>query len=219
MTYPDDYINKVICGDCIQVMKQMPDGCVDLVVTDPPWNCGKNYGVYKDNKSEEEYQDFIRALLLEFSRISNNRISIVLGSEILLDWWKNFKEAKAIIIRKGAISRIRINNLFLQWKAVLINVDSVKPEIDLWDDIRWPGEGYFFNEPRYEHPAMTPEKLMSRIINRFTKESNTVFDPFCGSGTTAISASRSFRKFIGIEINSDYCKIAEQRLAQRELFT
>lgn len=46
MKYPDDYINKVICGDCLEIMKEMPDGCVDLVVTSPPYDDLRNYEGY-----------------------------------------------------------------------------------------------------------------------------------------------------------------------------
>lgn len=49
MTYPDDYINKIICGDCLEVMKGMPDKCIDLTVTSPPYDDLRNYQGYKFN--------------------------------------------------------------------------------------------------------------------------------------------------------------------------
>ena len=44
MNFPDDYINRIICDDCLKVMKQMPDECVDLVVTSPPYNLKNSTG-------------------------------------------------------------------------------------------------------------------------------------------------------------------------------
>ena len=57
----DEYINKIICGDCLEVMKDCSDGCVDLVVTDPPYNLGKNYGTgHNDRLPEKEYWELVR---------------------------------------------------------------------------------------------------------------------------------------------------------------
>ena len=50
MKYPDDYINKIINGDCLEVMKQMPDKCVDLVLTDPPYGLGFQYEQFTDTQ-------------------------------------------------------------------------------------------------------------------------------------------------------------------------
>ena len=67
-----------------------------------------------------------------------------------------------------------------------------------------------------EHPALFPLKLPKKIISIWPCQ--TILDPFLGSGTTAVAAKQLGRNFIGIEINPDYCKIAEERLAQIELF-
>lgn len=52
LTYPDDFIDKIICGDALDVMAQMPDECVDLVFADPPFNVGKPYRDKRDNYRE-----------------------------------------------------------------------------------------------------------------------------------------------------------------------
>lgn len=216
MKYPEDFVNKVICGDCLEVMKEMPDGCVDLILVDPPYNVKIDYGKYKDKLKPKEYLKLIGELTKEFKRISDNKMVIILGSkgEILRAWWNNIPDAKLIIVRMGATSNNKIKNLGLQYHAVLTTVKSSKWMPDLWDDIRWPGEGYFYNEPRYGHPAMTPLKLAKRCIILFSKESSIIFDPFMGSGTIARASKDLKNKFIGIEINPEYCKIAEERLAQ-----
>jgi len=60
--------------------------------------------------------------------------------------------------------------------------------------------------------------VISPLIRASSAPGDIVFDCFLGSGTTAVAAKQLGRKYIGIEINPDYCKIAEQRLAQEELF-
>ena len=217
--YPEDFINKIICGDCLDVMKEMPDESVDLILTDPPYNVKKDYGKYKDNLKPKEYLKITKEMIGEFKRISNNKIVVILGSkgEILRTWWNTIPDAKLIIVRMGATSNNKIKGLGLQYHTILTTVKSKKWMPDLWEDIRWPGEGYFFNEPRYGHPAMTPFKLAKRCLNLFSDENQVIFDPFVGSGTIARASKDLFCNFIGIEINPDYCKVAEERLAQRIL--
>jgi len=65
----DKYLNKIICGDCLEIMKDMSDNSVDLVITSPPYNCGINYDVYKDNLNWEEYLRWCEKWLLEIKRI------------------------------------------------------------------------------------------------------------------------------------------------------
>jgi len=216
LNWPSDFINKIICGDCLEVMKEMPDKCVDLILTDPPYNVQKDYGEYKDNLKKKEYLLLIEKITKELQRISGNKMVIVLGSksDILRGWWNNIPDAKLIIVKMGATSNNKIKNLGLQYHAVLTTIKSNKWMPDLWEDIRWPGEGYFFNEPRYGHPAMTPLKLAKRCIILFSHEKSIIFDPFMGSGTVARASKDLKSNFIGIEINPGYCKIAEERLAQ-----
>jgi DNA modification methylase len=83
----------------------------------------------------------------------------------------------------------------------------------VWDDIRVLGEGYLFNEERFgNHPAQTSFKATKRIIEYFTEENDLVLDCFMGVGTTALACKQLDREFIGIELNSEYIKIAEARI-------
>jgi site-specific DNA-methyltransferase (adenine-specific) len=68
------------------------------------------------------------------------------------------------------------------------------------------------------HPAPFPEALARDHILSWSNEGDIVLDPFSGSGTTAKMAKHNGRRFIGIEVNQEYCDIAEKRLAQDVLF-
>jgi modification methylase len=93
MVFPDNYLNKIICGDCLSVMKQMPDGCIDLVVTSPPYNLknsmgngmkdgrgGKwknaalvnGYSNHDDNMPHEKYSQWQKECLKEMFRLIKN---------------------------------------------------------------------------------------------------------------------------------------------------
>ncbi len=84
---------------------------------------------------------------------------------------------------------------------------------NIWDDVTVP----FWSMPENtEHPTQKPEKLLARMILASSNEGDVVFDPFLGSGTTAVVAKKLKRKYSGIEINEKYCCLAEKRLLLAE---
>ena len=66
---------------------------------------------------------------------------------------------------------------------------------------------------RVNHPAPFPEELPHRLINLYSFEDDVVLDPFMGSGTTAVSALKNKRRFVGYDISEEYIKIANNRIA------
>ncbi len=84
---------------------------------------------------------------------------------------------------------------------------------NIWSDITVP----FWSMPENtDHPAQKPEKLIAKLVLASSKQDSFVFDPFLGSGTTAVVAKKLGRSFAGVEINREYCCWAEKRLAQAE---
>ncbi|MGD1944324.1 MAG: DNA-methyltransferase [Leptolyngbyaceae cyanobacterium] len=84
---------------------------------------------------------------------------------------------------------------------------------NLWTDISIP----FWSMPENtEHPTQKPEKLIAKLILASTEPEAVVLDPFLGSGTTSVVAKKLNRHYIGIEVNEDYCCLAEKRLALAE---
>jgi site-specific DNA-methyltransferase (adenine-specific) len=80
---------------------------------------------------------------------------------------------------------------------------------NLWTDISVP----FWSMPENtDHPTQKPEKLLAKIILASSEENGVVFDPFLGSGTTLVVAKKLGRQFFGVEIDEEYCCLAEKRL-------
>lgn len=80
---------------------------------------------------------------------------------------------------------------------------------NIWNDISVP----FWSMPENtEHPTQKPEKLLAKIILASTKKGDIIFDPFLGSGTTAVVAKKLERKYVGVEVDEYYCCLAEKRL-------
>ena len=201
-------------GKCLDVLPQIEP--VDLVLTDPPYNVGIDYGEIKDNMLIEEYNKNIKTLKL---LCGGAEWAILLGSktETLLTWWKNFENAKQIIIRVGASVNTSLGGFRPQYRVVLTTKKSLKWWSDLWEDIRFPGEGYFFNEQRHNHPCHAPLRLMKKLIECLSEPKIIILDPFMGSGTTLVAAKELGRKAIGIEIEEKYCEIGATRIAQESL--
>jgi len=85
---------------------------------------------------------------------------------------------------------------------------------NFWDDISIP---YWSMPENTDHPTQKPEKLIAKLILASCPQNGIVLDPFLGSGTTSVVAKKLGRKFIGIEVNEEYCIWAEKRLAQAEI--
>lgn len=249
MKYPEDFINKVICGDCLEVMKEIPDKSVDCVITSPPYNMrlrirngeyterewaehfSKKYTGFHDALPMKEYQKFHTKVIKELLRISPIvfwNISIVTGSkEAIFKIIGEFaREITDIIVWDKGFGQPAMNNGVLNRGYELVIVFEAERkngrtfnqyyfDRGTMPDIWRLGRGG--NENEKGHTATFPKQLAEKIILGWTKDGDTVLDPFNGTGTTSFAAQSLGRNFIGIEISPEYCKIAEQRLRQKPL--
>lgn len=103
-------------------------------------------------------------------------------------------------------------SLKLQGDAV--NADITGDEFKKWVVSKWsiaPER----NMKKYDHPAMFPEELVERVLKLFTFKGNIVVDPFNGVGTTTAIARKLERRFLGIDISEEYCRVAKQRIVDQ----
>ena len=232
----EEFVNKIICGDCLEVMKEIPDNSIDCVVTSPPYNkhsanrkCGRtdswqranvDYGNFKDDMPEEEYQEWQRSVLRECLRVLKNDGSIfynhkprIINHKVLFphEWLNGFIVRQMIIwnrLNSPVLEPIRFMPIveYIFW----ITKERKTPKFNK--------EAFHYKEiweisPRTDdHPATFPEELVRRCVNAVTDKTDIVLDPFIGSGTTAVVCKKLNRKFIGIEINPEYCKMAQKRI-------
>jgi len=239
MNFPTDYIDKIICGNCLDVMKQMPDNSIDLAVTSPPYNLKnstgngmsentktgkwagnplqKGYSHFDDCMPHDKYAKWQNDCLREMYRLIkddgvifyNHKWRVQAGllqdrQDILDDL-----PVRQIIIwkRKGGIN---FNpGYFLPTYEVIYMIPKKKfklnPKANAVGDV-WE----FSQEMNNPHPAPYPVELIDRIIK--STKAQIIFDPFMGSGTTAVAAIKNKRNYIGIEISPEYCQMAEERI-------
>lgn len=211
-------LNKIHCMDCLEGLKKIPDKSIDLAFIDPPYNVGKDYGVSKDNLPENEYALMMEKVINEFGRITKKGFGIYSDWKQFPKYWKIVPEAEPIIIYKRSTGFIFSNLKIMQHHHVILTTArAIKPVKSLWDDIRVLGEGYLFNEQRFEHPAQTSLKATKRFIEHFSEEGDLVLDCFAGCGTTTIACKELKRNFIGFELNPKFVELANKRLSQKTL--
>lgn len=210
-------VNQIICGDSFEVMKKIPDDSVDLVLTDPDYNAkdiGPNHRTYSNGKMklpEAEYKKFCMGWFKEACRIvKNNRIVFTPGIANTHNYPQPYWQ---ICWHKPAAVSFNRMGGFNAWEPVFCYSGSVKGQ-RLGQDYVLFNTLNFKKGPESEHPCPKVLSLSLWLIEHFSRPNDIVLDPFLGSGTTAVACKQLGRKYIGIEINPGYCKIAEQRLGQ-----
>jgi site-specific DNA-methyltransferase (adenine-specific) len=207
--FQDDSVTIYNC-DCKQVLRVVDHA--DIVVTDPPYNVGKDYGTASDELTPEEYADFMRDMIMACECLTKRQVWVAPRYKMDL-WWSLLPNAHEVVIPLRAGNAIRQG-----WSSKFMTLLAVGEPIghpdDLWEGIRCKGEGYFFREETYGHPGYTPYPIMARAIRAMCPEGGVVLDPFMGTGTCLRAAKDLGRKAIGIEIEEKYCEIAARRMSQ-----
>jgi len=205
---------SVVCGDCLELMKALPDGCVDAVITDPP------YGIGLDTDNSR----FSGGTLANMAKRGNGVGSA--GGRPIINDDKPFDPRP--ILRFGSCQIIWGWNHFadkLPPGACLVWLkrnDEAFQSFLSDAELAWMSKGHgvycrrdlsnnaIANERL--HPTQKPESLM-RWCMGFIPDAETILDPFLGSGTTAVAAKKLGRHFLGFEISEAYCEIARKRIA------
>jgi site-specific DNA-methyltransferase (adenine-specific) len=224
--YDEDGIT-LYCGDCIEILPGIESESIDLILTDPPYGIDyqSNMRIVSDkfdklknddnSKRLEAYERFFKIL-------KNDCVSITFCS------FKNYAEDYMKLIRLGNIKNCIIwdkggggigdleHSLLTDYEMAIVTHKGNCPIRGKRDGSVWK-KGKV-NPNLMQHPTEKPTKLIEKMIEKFSDKTNLILDPFCGSGTTLVAAKRLGRKAIGIEISEKYCKIAIDRLRQRELF-
>lgn len=236
--FPDDFVDKIICGDTVEIMKEIPDESVDLVITSPPYNLknstgngmkdgrgGKwahaalqnGYSHHNDCMPHDEYVKWQRECLKQMMRVIPENGAIFYNHKWRVqdgllqdrqDIVSGFPVRQIIIWRRKGGLNFNAGYFLPTYEVIYL---IAKPKFKLAVKANAYGDVWeFTQEMNNRHPAAYPVKLIDRIVS--STNAKIILDPFMGSGTTAISALNFDRNYIGIDISPEYCKMAQERI-------
>jgi len=199
--YQDDFCT-IYHGDCREMLPSMPQ--VDLVLTDPPYGVNFSYESYNDSpEGWYKLMDQVLPLIIKLGKMT-----IISGGQIKkLDYFYiNYKPDWIICWYKGNPGHQSFIG-FNDWEPLLVYGKIAGICMHDYFCCRPKDKGQLENK----HPCPKPIKWALWLIEK--TKSQTIFDPFMGSGTTLRAAKDLGRKAIGIDLEEKYCEIAAKRLS------
>lgn len=261
----DNFVNQIICGDNVELLRQLPDGCIDLTVTSPP---------YDDLRTYKGFAFDFENLANELYRVTKDGGVVVWvvndatvdGSETLTSFKQAiyFREVCGFnlhdtmifqknsyvfpphvryygvfeymfVFSKGIPKTINLIRVPTKFQKAPINASGGRErdgrvhiwKYDMGKETRIADNVWVYNvgsnctadSEAYGHPAIFPEQLARDHIISWSNPGDLVLDPFSGSGTTAKVALLEGRNYLGLDISSEYCEIAKQRINKAKVGT
>ena len=117
---------------------------------------------------------------------------------------------EAVMMKRRVLAPYKVNGEPKDWEEGADGKYRLTYPSNFWDDISVP---FWSMHENTDHPTQKPEKLIAKLILASSKEGDVVFDPFMGSGTSCVVASKLGRHYCGIEQNEEYCLWALKRLS------
>ena len=231
-------INKIHLGDCMDILRSLPDKCIDLVLTDPPYGKGnaeydtslRNGGwwnKYKNGKAlsrtggrtarYENGEKLISRTGGTWAEKYEKKISdwdVAPSDEVFAEI---FRVSKHQIIWGGNYFNLPPTRCFNVWRKLTISERFSMAMCEYaWCSFNSNAKFWEFapQDPDRFHPTQKPVELIARQIEEYAPEAALILDPFSGSGTTAIAAHRLGRRFICVERDPDYHAASVARLKE-----
>ena len=214
----EQYINTIQNIDCLEFMKKLPDKCIDLVLTDPP------YGMeFKSNYRKVKYEKIENDNNLDWLPIFIEESYRILKDNTHAYFFCSFHNVD--IFKQEIAKHYEVKNI-LVWIKNNTGMGDLEgdyaPQYEFCiyarKGNRKLNDGRSSNILQYNrtgninHPTEKPQDLFSFLIRKSSSENEVVFDGFLGGGTTALACKMLNRNYIGCEISKEYCDIAEQRI-------
>lgn len=204
--------NRVIHGDCIDVMREMPSGSVDFILTDPPYlvNYRSRDGQTIANDNNETW---LAPAFAEMHRVlkDNSYCLSFYGwnkADVFISAWRaaGFRLVGHLVFRKTYASSKRFFRSQHEQAYLLAKGHPSLPASPLPDVLDWTYTGNRL------HPTQKSASMLAPIIESFSKPGQIVLDPFCGSGSTLLAARNAERGFVGIELDIKHHQTASLRI-------
>lgn len=215
-------------GDCLEILKEIPDKSIDLLLTDPPYlhikgGCkskGLNKGCRDANSNvvsnmsdfgKDKIYDFLNHTKSKMKEINMYIFSSKLQVPYYLNWALENKYQFDILVWDKDFSGIISRKFFANNSEYIIRI--YKKGLNRLEDNMLYQKIHKFKRPTNKiHEAQKPVELIERFILLSSNEQETILDPFMGSGTTGVACKKLNRNFIGIELDKNHFNIAKNRI-------
>jgi len=211
-TIQNPLINTITHGDCIQVMRQMPENSVDFILTDPPYLVN-----YKDRTGRsiqnDSNSDWLKPAMREAYRVlKQDRVAVMFYGWSAVDKffaaWREagFYPVGHIVFRKDYALRSRLVRYQHEQAYLLAKGKPPLPKNPIADviDVDYSGNKL--------HPTQKPLSALVPLIRSFSLPGDVLLDPFAGSGSSCAAAALTHRRYIGIEMDEKYYTETNSRL-------
>ena len=214
---------ELICADCLEEMKTIPDKSIDMILTDSPYGFGYQSNM-KKNKDLPMFYDRNTSWLNEWLYQANKLLKddghlYMFAPVQKIDEFKqkieNFFIIKNILVwdKKG----FGMGDLYGQYApSYEFIIFAVKEQGRKLNGKRERDILHFDKTKCKNHPTEKPVDLLKYLIEKSTNEGDVVLDPFMGSGSTGVACKELNRNFIGIELDENYFDIAKERINNLE---
>ena len=228
--FMDNQTVKLLQGDYLDLMKTIPDGSVDLVLTDPPYNIARDNNFHTMGRAGIDFGEWDKGFDL-FSYIDEvYRVLDRNGSFIVFNDWKNLgdivKHAEKLgfvtkdmlrLEKTNPMPRNRDRRYITDYEcAIWFTMPKAKWIFNRQDD-GYQRPKFVHSIDKGFHPTQKSLKLMEELVKIHSNENQVVVDCFMGSGTTGVACKNLNRRFIGIELDESYFNIAKERIEDAQI--
>lgn len=208
---------KLLQGDCLELLPEIPDKSVDLIATDPPYFLGMTHNGQKGAFNDLAIcRPFYERLAAEYARVLKDT-----GEFYIFTDWRGYAfyypifsaalPVKNLIVwdkKSGAGNFYTYSHEFIIYGTMC---NKNKRGTNVWRETAFSSGAKKTNGEKV-HPTQKPVELIEKIINNSSEPGGIVLDTFMGSGTTGVACVRTGRHFIGHEIDPQYFQIARERV-------
>ncbi len=232
---------EILQGDALELFDDIATQSVDLIIADPPYNLGKDYGNNHDLKGFDEYLDFSRRWLSQAQRVlkPTGTLYVFMGVRFIsylydildrqlkmfFNSWICWHYTQGMGRTTGFSPRHDDILMFNKSAKYTFNLDAVRVPQKYYrtrNNMRGANPGdvwkfshvHYCNANRQNHPTQKPEGLIERMVLASSDAGELVLDPFSGSGTTLRVCQQLNRACVGFELNPDFVQMTKDRLQQ-----
>lgn len=229
---------SLFLGDCLEIMNEINSRSVDMVLCDLPYGTTRNRwdSIIDINKLWEQYLRVIKTNgVIALTAVQSFSSQLVMSQPKLFKYdliWEKTIASGQLNVNKQPLRLHESILIFYKSQPTYNQQLTIGTPYNINRKVNFKGEGYNkqkdsyknnngfrhptsilkFSNPRIKggHPTQKPIALFEYLIKTYTNDGDTVLDNCIGSGTTAVAAIRTNRRFIGIEISEEYCKMAKK---------